>query len=71
MFIDGKLLDEPYLSGHPDGVCTMVKQCGVVKIPQKQYYLLGDNREASLDSRFIGLVNEESIKEKVIFVLTP
>jgi signal peptidase I len=53
---DGFVLNEDlYLSGvHTQGADTIV-------LNQDQYYLMGDNRSASLDSRMFGPVNQDDI----------
>lgn len=38
-----------------------------IVIPQKSYYLLGDNRDNAMDSRYIGVIKEEEIIGKVVF----
>lgn len=38
------------------------------RIPPGYYLLLGDNREISLDSRSLGLIPEEAIRGRVIFI---
>ena len=37
-----------------------------IKIPKGFYYVLGDNREASRDSRYIGLISKKNIIDKYI-----
>jgi len=62
VFIDGDALEEPYLErdackpGYP-------KTCffGPVTIPRNHYFMMGDNRTNSLDSRFFGPVPEKDV----------
>ncbi len=39
-------------------------------IPEGYYYVLGDNREHSLDSRFFGMVDDKDILGEVVWKLT-
>ena len=36
-------------------------------IPEKEYFLMGDNRDNALDSRFIGTIKEADILGRVIY----
>lgn len=56
-------------------ICKITKiDClvdGEVKIPEGYYLVLGDNRNNSTDSRDIGLISEEQIQGKALFVIYP
>ena len=54
------ILDEPYL----DGAITTVGEVDTV-VPSGSYFLMGDNRGASLDSRIFGAVPERYIIGRV------
>jgi len=41
---------------------------GPLVIPEERYFMMGDNREYSLDSRFWGLVERKKMKGKPLFV---
>jgi len=41
---------------------------GPVVIPPKRFFMLGDNREQSLDSRYWGLVERRKMKGKPLFI---
>lgn len=45
--------------------------CNYETIPDGYYLVLGDNREVSYDSRYIGFIKYEDIKGKVILRLWP
>jgi len=54
VYIDGSPLYEPYVKGMVSTSCQG-SYCDL-EIPQEQYFVMGDNRTASSDSRFWGMV---------------
>lgn len=52
----GFVLNEDYLSVYTEG-----KQYGQIQLKDNEYFVLGDNRGASLDSRSFGAVARENI----------
>lgn len=66
IFINGVLLDEPYVQGVTQGEMDLV-------LPENNYLVLGDNRESSLDSRdaTVGFVDGKDIHGTVFFRYWP
>lgn len=50
VYINGKALDEPYLTYHS------TESMNAYQIPEGAYFVMGDNRPVSLDSRYVGPV---------------
>lgn len=66
VLVDGKVLDESYL---PEGTST--SQFGPRKIPAGTYWVMGDNRSNSTDSRVFGPVPKDSIVGHAVVRIWP
>jgi len=70
IYVDGKLLAEPYLpSDDPLGMAIPdASRLHPFRVPAGDFYLLGDNRAISCDSRYWGPIKGSTIIGKVILV---
>jgi signal peptidase I len=70
--IDGRSVEEPYVKPVdpvPSGdISGGAGHSGPLVIPMDQYYVLGDNRDHSLDSRQVGPIPRHSIKGKPMVI---
>ncbi|WP_075876172.1 signal peptidase I [Merdibacter massiliensis] len=76
VYIDGKVLKETYLN--TDYVKDIEKSQGVftsdfgpVTLGDDEYFVMGDNRVVSADSRIVGPFKRDQIVGKGVFVLLP
>lgn len=70
VYLNGERLDEPYAQQLAVGECDLEFP---FQVPQEQYFVLGDMRESSIDSRntLIGCVEKDQIVGKVFFRIWP
>ena len=66
VYIDGRLLHEPFL---PPGTVTT----GIVtqKVPPNEYFVMGDNRSDSQDSRYFGPISRSLLVGRVVLRIWP
>jgi signal peptidase I len=67
VYVNGRKLDEPYI----DPARRSTEQFGPVKVPQGSYFMMGDNRSQSCDSREWGSVPRDNLIGKVFATYWP
>lgn len=70
VYVNNEELDEPYISDKALGECDLEFP---YQIPDSRYFLMGDHRSVSVDSRSssVGCVAEEQIVGKITFCVWP
>lgn len=70
VYRNGEKLDEPYVETHVLGECDLEFP---FQVPPEQYFVMGDMRESSIDSRntLIGCIPKDQIVGKVFFRVWP
>jgi len=78
VYINGKPLDEPYVRfleppAQPSEMHEVTSfdvrdRFGPVTVPAGQYFVMGDNRDNSQDSRYWGFLPRENVKGKALMV---
>lgn len=85
LYINGKKYDEPYLDQYKDNPneieapyglpltqdFKMDDLLGEKKVPKGEFFVMGDNRQNSKDSRMIGFIKEDNILGNVKFSYWP
>ena len=74
VYIDDAVMDEPYVRFliPPDeageGNFDVRVRYGPVTVPEGHYFMMGDNRDNSEDSRYWGFLPQEYVKGRALFV---
>ena len=75
VYINGQPLTEPYVqfldapsTGGPPRTDDVREEYGPVTVPPNQYFMMGDNRDNSEDSRYWGFMPASYVKGKALFI---
>ncbi len=70
VYVDGELLDEPYINEKSLGECDIELP---YQVPDERIFVMGDHRSVSVDSRTraIGSIAQEQIAGKLVFIIWP
>lgn len=71
LYVNGEKIEEEFLSEDIKTENFTLASLGYEEIPKDMYLVLGDNREDSLDSREIGLIQKKEILGKVNLRIWP
>ena len=72
VYIDDKQLSEEYIMSEYDyHYCRENMYCGPFVIPENNYFMMGDNRGNSQDSRFWGTLSKERFIGRAVFTFWP
>lgn len=68
--VDGRELEEPYLLEKALGNCDLTLP---YQVPEGKYFLMGDHRETSIDSRHssVGCIASDAIVGKILYRIWP
>jgi signal peptidase I len=73
IFVNARALDEPYIEFDSDAStapCAM-SDMGAIEVSTNEYFVMGDNRAESFDSRAFGTVKREDIRGRAFAIIWP
>lgn len=71
LYINHEFIEEPFLAEKKAEWELFTKDFSIEEVPDNEYFVLGDNRRNSTDSRKMGPINETNILSELIAVYWP
>ena len=80
LYVNGEAVNEPYLESVKEKLVpgetltddfTLASLTGMEKVPEDSYFVMGDNRTNSLDSRVFGFIDEPTISGTIDIRIWP
>ena len=71
LYINGKYIKEPFLKNNQKTYDFNLEELGYKKVPKNSYFVLGDNRTNSADSRVLGTIEKNRIQGTTNFTIFP
>lgn len=70
VYVDGELLDEPYLEEKAFGECNIELP---YQVPDNSLFVMGDHRSSSVDSRntAVGCIDRDNVVGRIVFRVWP
>lgn len=70
VIVDGRILEEPYIQEKAFGSCDLTLP---YQVPAGKYFLMGDHRTTSVDSRHssVGCISADDIVGKIVYRIWP
>ena len=69
LYINGKAVKEEFLHAETEDLDT--EKFDRLTVPKNSYYVLGDNRKNSVDSRYLGFIPKKEIEGRANYIIYP